>query len=109
MGTKTKRPSKNRSESRVIADEQLPTQPAAARIAAAKAGRSTVPKLSAYAVKYLRELCEYNDGVSATLARVPREAASLDLKEHFGVDIGAHKALDTVCREQLGRKSWSQK
>lgn len=82
---------------------------ASKRIEAAQTGHRRVPKLSDYAVKYLRELCEYNDGVSATHARVPREAASLDLKEHFGVDIGAHKALDTVCREQLGRKSWSQK
>lgn len=83
-------------------------QTAAAALIAGKRTKSVAPTLTEHAIEQLRDLVEYNDGVRGSSNRVSWRAACSMLRDHFGWPGGAD-ALNAVCREQLGRKSWSQK
>lgn len=65
--------------------------------------------LSADALTALREIVEYNDVTSSANARVSRVDVCKMLSTHFGWTGGPKEALDTVCREQLGRESFRTK
>ena len=101
MGTKAKGSGRARKEGRLSAAQQL--------IAAAKQKATrTQPLPSQHAIDHLKELCEYNDGVSGSSGRVSRVDAAKSLLEHFGWKGGSKDALDNVCRAQLGRESFAR-
>lgn len=77
-------------------------------IAAARDRARRVDTLSDFGVKMLREVLEYNDEQRNPQAKVSGAAVRASLKEHAGWQ-GGRDALDTVCREQLGRASFAKK
>lgn len=78
--------------------------PSAALIAQA---RNTVPNVSQAALTALRKLTEYNDSVNASgHGRVSADAAIHMLRTEFNWPGRARGALDSLCRRQLGRKSY---
>lgn len=77
-------------------------------IASAKTREQKHAPLPPKAVKALREVCEYNDGVHGNHGRVSAAAALAMLREDFGWR-GSRVPLDCVCREQLGRASYAQR
>jgi hypothetical protein len=81
------------------------SQSASDLIAAAKA-RSAPAKLSAKALRELRAVVEHNDVVGARNSlRVNGDKTVAMLQTH-GWPGRTHKALDKLCRESLGRKSF---
>ncbi len=69
--------------------------------------RKRGPVVPAALLKEIRAVCDYND--SATSAkRVPSDAV-LKMLSSAGVRCSTLHTLQTICREQLGRKSWARK
>jgi hypothetical protein len=99
MGTEAKRSSKAGKQGRVSS--------AAALIAAAQSKSIRTSMLSEHGVEHLRELCDYNDTARHS-NRVTKADTRSSLRRHFGWH-GGDDALDTVCREQLGRESFARK
>lgn len=77
---------------------------AAALIEAKQAARK-LPAPSSAALTELRKLCDYNDGVAKMALRVSATDAVAMLRSR-GWSGTARSALDSVCREHLGRRSY---
>jgi hypothetical protein len=73
-------------------------------IAAKRAERA--PEVPAAALAELAKLCAHNDSVVGASSRISADAARELLASH-GVCAG-RAALEAICRDRLGRKSWAK-